>query len=299
MDNVRRKLIQGLCLTPLLCKAGQFLSYSTLHTPPTRVQYSINAYSFNSALSAGEMTFFDMMQFAADIGLDAVDLTGYYFPSYPQRPDDQELFELKRKAFHLGLDIAWTGIRNDFVNPDEASRKSDIEMVKEWLEVTSTLGGTIMRIFAGIHDHEGFSREEVKKWMVDDFKTCARYASESGVILGLQHHYDFLFEVHEIIDILKKVDSEWFGLILDVGSLRSANPYDEIQKLAPYADYWFIKEHVYTNGVKEPIDMKKVASIIKGQGYRGYISFESLSDGDPKTIITSMFNAFRKEYDPL
>ena len=45
--------------------------------------------------------------------------------------------------------------------------------------------------------------------------------------------------------------------------------------------------------------MEKIAAIIKNQGYRGYISFESLSDGDPKQIITSMFSSFKTEYEKL
>ena len=299
MDDRRRNIIQGIGLFPLIWSSKTLLSRKNQPAPPSRVQFSINAYSFDSALRSGKMNFFDMMEFAASIGMDAVDLTGYYFPSYPEKPRDEELFKLKQKALQLGLNIAWTGIRNDFVNPDKAFRNSDIEMIKEWLEATSSLGGSIMRIFAGTHEHEGFTREEVKEWMIEDYKTCARYAEETGAILGLQHHYDFLFETDEIIDILKRVDSDWFGLILDVGSLRGKNPYDEIQRLAPYADYWFIKEHVYPNKTKTPIDMKKVASIIKNQGYQGYISFESLSDGDPKQIIANMFNTFRTEYDQL
>lgn len=245
------------------------------------------------------MTFFDMMEFAAGIGFDAVDLTGYYFPSYPRKPTDKELFQLKRRALDLGLNISWTGIRNDFVNPDVKSREADRELIRQWLIVSSKLGASIMRIFPGTHKHEGYSRDEVKAWLVDEFKICARYAEETGVIAGLQNHNEFLFRSDEIIDILKRVGSEWFGLILDIGSLNAENPYDEIQKLAPYANYWFIKEHVYAGGNKTPADMKKIASIIKNEGYQGYISFESLSNGHPEQIITSMFNSFRAEFEKL
>ena len=45
--------------------------------------------------------------------------------------------------------------------------------------------------------------------------------------------------------------------------------------------------------------MKRIATILKNQNYQGYISFESLSDGDPKEIITSMFKSFKAEYENL
>lgn len=156
-----------------------------------------------------------------------------------------------------------------------------------------------MRIFPGNGKHEGYSRDEVKKWMVSDFQECAQYAEKTGVIVGMQHHNDFLYEADEIIDILKRVDSDWFGLILDIGSLRRGDPYKEIQKLAPYANYWFIKELVYVDGIAEPVDMTKIAIILKDVNYTGYISFESLTDGDPKQIVTSMFNDFKTAYEKL
>jgi sugar phosphate isomerase/epimerase len=300
MDTKRRNIIRSLALSPFL------LATETLMANPkigplvkNRLQYSINAYSFNALLRSGEMTFFDMMAFAADIGLDAVDLTGYYFPSYPEIPKNSELFRLKRKALELGLNIPWTGIRNNFVNPDPDSRKADSDMIRKWLTVSSSLGATIMRIFTGKHTYDGFSKNKVKEWLVDEYKTCARYGEENGVIVALQNHNEFLFSSDEIIDIIKRVDSEWFGLILDIGSLHAENPYDEIEKLAPYAKYWFIKEHVYPKGRKSPVEMKKIAAIVSAQGYQGYISFESLSDGDPKQIVSSMFNSFKTEYEKL
>jgi len=69
--------------------------------------------------------------------------------------------------------------------------------------------------------------------------------------------------------------------------------------LAPYANYWFIKEHVYPGGKATDVDMKKIVPIIKNEGYQGYVSFERLSDGDPKQIVSSMFDSFRNEYEKL
>lgn len=300
MDKKRRKVLRGLAIAPALLATHHLnanLRTDTLAQP--RLQYSVNAYSFNSSLRSGEMTFFDLMEFAAEIGLNAVDLTGYYFPSYPEIPKNSELFRLKLRALDLGLNISWTGLRNDFVNPDADLRKADRALIRNWLTVSSKLGASIMRVFTGNHSYDGFTKNQVKDWLVEEFKICAGYGEESGVIVGLQNHNEFLFQSDEIIDLLKRVDSDWFGLILDIGSLHAVNPYDEIEKLAPYANYWFIKEHVFPNGIKSAVDMKKVATIIKSQGYQGYISFESLSAGDPKQIVSSMFNAFKAEYHKL
>lgn len=298
MDKQRRYLLRSLALAPIVLGSRSLFASPLIETSvPPRLQYSINAFTFNDLLRSGEMTFFDMMEFAYELGLDAVDLTGYYFSDYPQIPNDKTLFQLKKKALQLGLNITWTGVRNNFVNPDKAARQADLDLIKNWLEVSSRLGASIMRVFVGKGKHEGYSREEVKKWIVSDFQTSAKYAEKIGVMIGMQHHNDFLYEADEVIDILKRVNSEWFGLILDIGSLRRGDPYEEIKKLAPYANYWFIKELVYVDGVAQAVNMKKIATLLKEVNYTGYISFESLTDGDPKDIVTSMVNDFRTVYE--
>lgn len=295
----RRNLLRNLAFTPLLLSARNLDYIHAEKDGRARIQYSINAYSFNTMLRNGQMTLIEMMEFAASIGLNAVDLTGYYFPSYPEVPSDKELFELKRRALQLGLNISWTGIRNDFVNPDVKSREADRELVKNWLQVSSKLGASIMRIFAGTNKHEGYSRTEVKNWLVDEFKICANYAEATGVLVALQHHNDFFHSSEDIIELIKRVDSKWFGLMLDVGSISGENPYEEIQNLAPYADYWFVKEYLNSNDKTRPVDMKRVAEIIKNEGYQGYVSFENLSEENPKQNISRIIDSFRKEYEKL
>jgi len=296
MNKTRRNLLRSLGLLPLVFTNFQIRG-NTKKVSKTRIRYSVNAYSFNDELRNGSMTFIDMMEYAAGIGLDAVDLTGYYFSTYPEIPPDKELFQMKRTALKLGLDISWTGVRNDFVNPDPDVRTADKLLIKNWLEASAKLGSPIMRIFAGRVPYEGYTKDEVKKWLVQDLKSCASYGETTGVLPALQHHNDFLFTSAEVIDIIKRVNSDWLGLILDVGSLRQGDPYVEIERLAPYADYWFIKEFVYRDDQQEPVNMDKLSKIIIQSGYTGYVSFESLSDKDPREVVASMFASFKRAYD--
>ena len=302
MKESRREAIRKMAVAPALLTAptlwGAITDADKTESASQRLQYSVNAYSFNDEFRSGQMDLFDMMEFAADIGLDAVDLTAYYFSSYPNLPTKSEIFSLKKRALELGLNISWTGVRNNFVTADTEARARDLKMIKDWLEVSSSVGSSILRIFTGRNQPEGYTKEQVKTWLIDAFKECSQYGSEVGVIAALQNHNEFLFTADEVIDIIKRVNSEWFGLILDISGLRTtSNPYAEAEKLAPYANYWFIKEHVYHNQVKKPTDMKQMAAILKQHNFRGYVSFESLSEGDPKKIIKNMLAEFKMEYD--
>lgn len=246
-----------------------------------KFKLSLNVYSFNQLLRDGKIDLDDVLDFCAEYNFDAIDPTGYYFPGYPKVPTDKYINEFKRKAFHLGLDISGTGVRNDFANPDSSSRKADIEMIKEWIVATAQLGIPYLRVFAGNHTHEGYSRDQVFEWMAKDFQDCCEFGEKHGVIIGLQNHNGFLKTAGDVDKIFQMVDSEWFGLNLDIGSYRQKDPYAEIEQNIKYAVTWQFKEYVWIDGKETPTDYVKLLQIVKKAGYRGYLPLETLGPGDP------------------
>ena len=126
-----------------------------------------------------------MLDFCAVAGFEGVDITGYYFKGYPQVPPDEYLFQIKRKAFRLGLEISGTGVRNDFTIADKSKREQEVALVKNWIEVAAKIGAPVIRIFAGNQKNEGISKEQVTEWMLKDIQTCVDYGKQHGVIIGL------------------------------------------------------------------------------------------------------------------
>jgi hypothetical protein len=115
-------------------------------------------------------------------------------------------------------------------------------------------------------------------------------------VVGLQQHNDFLKTAAETIRVIEAVDSEWFASILDIGSLRSGDPYAEIEKLVPYAVSWQIKEEVGRNGKPEPTDLARIKAIIDSHGYRGYVPFEALGPGDARPGIVRFLVKIRAAF---
>jgi sugar phosphate isomerase/epimerase len=258
-----------------------------------RLKLGLNAYSFDRPLRAGEMTLEDLVVFAAQNNFDALDATGYYFPGYPKVPGDDAIRSLKRKAYVDGIVLSSTGVRNDFSLVDAASRKKEVQLVKDWIEVAAKLGAPVIRVFSGVKVPEGQTWDGVLEWMVPDFQECAAYGKKFGVILGLQNHNDFLKTADQTIRLIKAVDSEWFGNILDIGSLRSADPYEEIEKLVPYAVSWQLKELVGIGGKEVPTDLHKVKAAIDKVGYRGFLPIETLGAGDPREKVPRFIQQIR------
>ncbi len=261
-----------------------------------KLKLGLNGYSFDKQLKAGTMTLADAVHFCAKHGVDALDPTGYYFPGYPNVPSDDYIYGLKRTAFVNGVAISGTGVRNDFAVAEVSARKADVQMVKNWIVVASKLGAPVIRVFSGVKRPEGHSFEEACKWMADDFRECAAFGKEHGVVVGVQQHNDFLKTADETIRMIDAVGSDWFGAILDIGSLRQGDPYAEIEKLVPYAVSWQIKEEVGRNNKVEPTDLTKIKGIIDRSGYRGYVPFEALGAGDPTQKIVAFLGKIREAF---
>ncbi len=286
----RRHLLAGIATAPL------FAGHELKRRPGTRVKIGLNAYSFNKPLMAGTMKLNDVIDYCAQQQIDGVDLTGYYFPGYPNVPSDEYLYALKRTAFLNGVTITGTGVRNDFALTDPSSRQGHIQLVKNWVDVAAKLGSDMVRVFSGREVPKGYSFDQVLEWMVPAFKECADYGRKQGVIIGLQHHDDFLKTAEETIRVVKAVDSEWFSVILDVGSVRQGDPYEEIERLLPYASNWQIKEHVWYGKKKVDIDLPKLRTLMEKIGYRGFAPIEALGEGDPKEVMNAFLAKVRRAF---
>ena len=262
---------------------------------PPKVKISLNAYSFNRPLMAGEMNIDNMLDFAAQTGFEGVDLTGYYFPGYPAVPSDEYIYHVKRLAFKLGIEICGTGVRNDFTLHDASSRTAEKKLVKDWIEVASKLGAQTVRIFAGgTGAPTGYTWEQTADWIADDIRECAEYGRRNGVMVALQNHWDFIKTADHVLDLFQKINFDWVGLMLDIGSFRSADPFAEIEKTIPLAITWQVKEEMYINNQPVKTDLNRLKKIIDASAYRGYLPIETLGAGDPKQKISAMYQEVRK-----
>ncbi len=293
LDPTRREFIRRTSLLPLAAALGGTLFDATTArattTPLRRIggpklKLSLNAFSFNQRLQnhlenkQPGLSLLELLEFCAQHDFDAIDPTGYYFPGYPEVPTDAFINDFKRRAYQLGLDISGTGIRNDFATPDAARRAADVRRAKAWIEVGAKLGAPVIRVFAGAVP-KGYENkwEEAASWMIDALRECAEHGAKFGVLVGVQNHGDMLRTADRTIEVVKRVDSEWFGAIVDTGNMMTADPYDDIARVVPYAVNWQVKESPRGNKSPERTDLPRLMRIIKVGGYRGYLPIETLS----------------------
>jgi len=277
-----------------------------------RLKVALNAYSFSKLLNdhvkgrGPGVSLFDLVEFCAKHNFDGLDATGYFFPGYPKVPANEYVNNLKRKAFDAGIGISGTGVRTNFTVPDKDNRAADVQHIKEWVEVAARLGAPVLRVFADTQMRAqswetvavGFKREQVEEWIAENLKECAEHGKAFGVIIGVQNHGDFLRTSENHLSLIKRVNSDWCGPIVDTGYYKSDDPYADMAAVAPFAVNWQIKQSPVGAGSEVRTDLKKLVRIIRSAGYRGYLPIETLSspgtEYDPFKVVPKFLEEFQQ-----
>lgn len=227
------------------------------------------AYSYRDLLTKNKMSLHEFIKTCADLNLDGVELTAYYFPDTTR----STLNELKKYCFSLGINISGTAVGNNFALSDPDKRKEHVEMVKNWIDYSVVLGAPCIRIFAGSIP-EGESEETTFQRVVNCLREVLPYAEEKGVMLALENHGGITTTPDQVMRLLNSLRSPWVGWNMDCGNFKG-DPYPQFEKPVGLAVNVHAKTH-YRNASNEltEVDYRRVFSLLKRNGYRGYVSIE-------------------------
>lgn len=261
-------------------------------TKPSRLKLSIAAYSYRQYLGSKppKMSMFDFVDLAADLGLDAVEPTSYWFP---ENVGDDYLHRLKLHAFQLGLDISGTAIRNDFCLHPGPRRDQDLAHVRAWIDRACELDAPVIRVFGG-NVPKGDSEDAAVARVIDGLNSVLPYAEKKGVVLALENHGGITATPAQLFRLIKPIRSPNFGVNLDTANFRTEDPYADIAKLAPYAVNVQVKTEIAPKGrEKEDADLARIVSILKEAKYSGYVVLEYEAAEDPLKAIPGHVKTLR------
>jgi sugar phosphate isomerase/epimerase len=284
MEHARREILKAIPAAAAVAvtsavPAGAVPPISRTGKPHLRL--GLAAYSMRDHLTGKLPPAMDLHAFidkAAEWEVDAVELTSYYFPrDFERGPggfDSAYVAGLKRHCHLAGLDISTTPIRNTFTYPAGPEREKEIAHVKRWLDVAAELGSPAIRIFAG-DAQKGQPEAEARRNCVESIGACVDHAARRGVMIALENHHGVVAGPDGLLEIVRAVESDWFGVNLDSGNFRTEDPYADLARIVPYAVTAQVKVEMQKgDGTKYEADLGRVIRLLKDGGYRGYATLE-------------------------
>ncbi|OJX65719.1 MAG: hypothetical protein BGO95_04570 [Micrococcales bacterium 73-13] len=206
-----------------------------------KVTLGVDTLSYHCRLVAGDVTLTEVVEDAADLGFEFVQLNAVHFRDH----SDTQLDALLRRAEGLGLRLALAGdvvgvaARGDTVE-DGASR------VRGWIAQAQRIGSPYARMSSGFYRAELAGRPELIRAEQDYLiraLSLAADSNDSGVQILLENHSDFTPE--EYVGIVDAVGHERVGVFLDVINPISvmADPLSTVELLFPWAPAGHVKDY--------------------------------------------------------
>src|SRR5262245_13291880 len=154
------------------------------------------------------MTYEDVVSAIADLGLEGMEMTGYWLPPMlnfppgtpstqiselvrktPANPTSQWLASLRNTAFKNGIDICSVGSPVKMAQPTPELRQKEIAFGKKWIDIADAVGASSVRVFGG-GIAQGATETQAVKWAVEAYKPIIDYDAAKGIVLVLEDDDD-------------------------------------------------------------------------------------------------------------
>jgi len=270
---------------------------------------AVSTYSYWRYRADAETSVDRCIDLAARMGFDAVEL----LEKQMHRKDNAFLQSLKRQALCAGLDLCGMSTHQDFVSPDAAERKANVRLTIDSIELAYKLGIPIIRVNTGRWGTSrnfnelmknrgiepplpGHTDKDAFPWVIDSLRECLPVAEKCGVILGLENHWGLGRTPEGVLRIVDAIDSPWLRVVLDTGNFLE-DPYEKLAALAPKTV--FVQAKTYFGGgtwYTLDLDYPRIAEILHGVDYRGYISLEYEGRDPAAVAIPKSLALLRKSF---
>jgi sugar phosphate isomerase/epimerase len=290
MPPVSRRRFLG---STLALAAGPALAIDPIRRPGpvADLKLALAAYSFRRALDLKRptMDLFGFIDLAAGLPVEAVELTSYYFAD----TSDAYLAKLKAHAAAKRLAVSGVPVGNSFTARDPGKRRAEVDKVKQWADRAAKVGAKTVRIFAGDLE-KGDEIADCQTRVVAAIEECCEHAAKVGVILALENHGGITATRDGLLALVRAVNSPAFGVNLDSGNFKTADPYADLAAIAPYAVVAQVKTEIFPGGQKQPADLGRVVKILKDANYHGYVALEHEAAEDPREAVPRYLTELKK-----
>jgi L-ribulose-5-phosphate 3-epimerase len=248
---------------------------------------------------------------AYEMGFDGVEILHRQMEARDK--DNAYLQSLKTRAHHHGIDLMGFSTHQTFLSPDADKRQQNIDHTIHCIEVAYAMGIPTMRVQSGtwgtskdfddLMAHRGVEAplpghtdEEAFKWVQESYEKILPTAAKCGVTLGFENHWGLGRTPEGLLKMVDSLNSPWAQVTLDTGNFLE-DPYDKLKQCAGKACLVQTKTY-YGGGLWYTLDLDypRIASILKGAGYTGYLSLEFEGKESPLTAVPKSLALLRQAF---
>jgi sugar phosphate isomerase/epimerase len=242
----------------------------------------------NQQKPARSMGYEDFLRRAAQLKVDGVSLETCFLANL----DESYLKGLKEiiDGGNLEVVVAW-GHPQGF----EGGKKPEAaEDLRKHFTTCRILGASVMRVVGSSLDYRNDPHGPQIERLTKIFRECAKMASDEGVRLADENHFDFT--AGEYLGLMEAVGSPAFGMCFDTGNcLRNGDdPVAGARRLAPYVFATHTKDVTAQYGW-DPRDWMFFSTVAVGDGL---INFPALV-GELEKAGTAGCTPWAHYMDPL
>ena len=262
------------------------------------MKIGLSSYSLHQAMSSGEMTILDTIQWVADQGADHIEIVPIGFNL---ENNDQLVKEIREKAENVGIEISHYLIGGNFIIEDKEAFQQEIERVKKHVDIANALGVKLMRHDVAWRAKEDASIVQFEKdlpKLVDACQQIADYASQYEITMSIENHGFYVQASDRVQRLIHEVDRSNFKTTVDIGNFLCVDedPVSAVKKNIAFASMVHFKDFYIRPSYEDPgegwfqttagnylrgaivgqgdINIREIVRVIKNSGYNGYVSIE-------------------------
>ncbi len=279
------------------------------------MRLAVSSYSFDKLISSGEMTQFDCIAKAKEIGFEAIEFVEILPPKGVTCEEYARILE--QECAKQGMVISCFTFGADFLTGSNHNTQLEIERVKKMIDIAAILGVNLVRHDATRGDGRPF--DTILPIISDACREVTVYAAAKGIRTTVENHGYFCQDSERVEKLYHTVAHKNFGLLGDMGNFLCADeaPEKAFGRIAPFVFYAHAKDFYVKSGLHPnpgtgyfysrgrnylkgtivghgDVPVMQCLSILKNNGYDGYIAIEFEGMEDTITGITIGFENLKR-----
>jgi sugar phosphate isomerase/epimerase len=255
-----------------------------------------------------------MVDLCAGYGVDGIEFLIEHL-RLSGKTSTRALHELKQYMAVRGISPVTIAASHNPVQTTAAARAAELDKLIEAIDIAAAIGAPFVRTLGGrwhtIRNFaellanngeepaaEGFTLDESYTWVIEALKAASYYAGLRGVTLVLENHWGLTGTAAGTARIHDGVASPWLKYVLDTGNFtHRPDQYADMRVF--FSDLAILHAKVFLGGgllVTPDIDYRKLAGMLAGIDYRGYVSIEFEGKAHPNEGVPDGIRTVREAF---